>query len=73
MVKSRYYRIWKSFSNHLNNTQGEIISPLLANIALHGINLKFGGFSKYGNYLTHSLRRGKNKGISLIRYADDLL
>lgn len=51
--------------------QGGIISPLLANIALDGMERLFGIYTKNGNYITPSHRRGKNKGISLSRYADD--
>lgn len=63
---------------HLSSTdrgtpQGGIISPLLANIALHGMELEFGCRSKYGNYLSPSQRKGRNKGVSLIRYADDFV
>ena len=53
--------------------QGGIISPLLANIALDGMERLFGCEDNNGNYLTPSARTGKNKGISLIRYADDLV
>ena len=53
--------------------QGGIISPLLANIALDGLERKFGMESKYGNYRLPSQRIGNNKGISVIRYADDFI
>ncbi len=51
--------------------QGGIISPLLANIALDGMEREFGVENSKGNYISPSLRTGRNKGISLIRYADD--
>jgi RNA-directed DNA polymerase len=61
--------------------QGGVISPLLANIALHGMEELFGIYSettknnspKDRKYLPPSMRRGKNKGIALVRYADDLV
>jgi len=53
--------------------QGGVISPLLANIALDGMERMFGIETKNGNYITPSCRCGINKGISLIRYADDFV
>ena len=61
--------------------QGGVISPLLANIALHGMEEQFGIYSettkdnKPGErkYLPPSMRRGKNKGIAVVRYADDFV
>jgi RNA-directed DNA polymerase len=61
---------------HPTNTgtpQGGIISPLLANIALHGMEGLFGNASHYGRPLPPSQRRGPNKGIGLVRYADDFV
>ena len=53
--------------------QGGIISPLLANIALDGMDRLFGAVSRNGNYIRPSDRRGRNKGIVVIRYADDFV
>lgn len=61
--------------------QGGVISPLLANIALHGIEELFGIYTEktknlppiMRKYISPSMRRGYNRGISLIRYADDLV
>lgn len=53
--------------------QGGIISPLLANIALDGMERLFGCETKNGKYLSPSSRTGKNKGLCLIRYADDFV
>lgn len=53
--------------------QGGIISPLLANIALDGMERLFGMENSKGSYLAPSQRRGKNRGVSLIRYADDFV
>ncbi len=52
--------------------QGGVISPLLANIALDGMERLFGIEDATGKYLRPSLRPG-NRGISLVRYADDFL
>jgi len=53
--------------------QGGTISPLLANIALDGMERLFGGETKEGNPVRPSSKRGLNQGISLIRYADDFV
>jgi RNA-directed DNA polymerase len=53
--------------------QGGIISPLLANIALDGMERLFGCENSKGKYIPPSIRKWENKGISLIRYADDLV
>ncbi len=53
--------------------QGGVISPLLANIALDGMERMFGMETRNKNYLRPAARRGLNKGISLIRYADDFV
>ena len=53
--------------------QGGPISPLLANIALDGMERLFGIYNKYGNYTNPSQRRGLNKQLALYRYADDFV
>jgi len=53
--------------------QGGIISPILANIALDGMDRLFNGTNRYGDYKTPSTRIGKDKGITVIRYADDFV
>lgn len=53
--------------------QGGVISPLLANIALDGMERLFGSETPTGQYLSPKERTGKNKGLSLIRYADDFV
>ncbi|OLS20711.1 MAG: Group II intron-encoded protein LtrA [Candidatus Heimdallarchaeota archaeon LC_3] len=53
--------------------QGGIISPLLANIALDGLERLFGAISGTGRYLSPQQRKGLNKGIGLVRYADDFV
>lgn len=53
--------------------QGGVASPLLANIALDGMERLFDGEDTKGNPQRPSWKTGQNKGISLIRYADDLV
>ena len=53
--------------------QGGIISPLLANVALDGMERLFGAESSRGRLLSPALKSGKNRGIGLIRYADDFV
>ncbi len=53
--------------------QGGPLSPLLANVALNGMERLFGAEDERGRYVRPSLRRGSNHGISLVRYADDLV
>lgn len=60
-------------STNKGTPQGGIISPLLANIALDGMERLFGIYNKYGNYVNPSQRRGLNKQLSLYRYADDFI
>ncbi len=61
------------YQTKLGTPQGGIISPLLANIALNGMEREFGIETKNGFYYAPSSRKGMNKGISLIRYADDFI
>jgi RNA-directed DNA polymerase len=53
--------------------QGGIASPVLANIALDGMERLFGAENDRGRPVRPSLRRGPNRGIGLVRYADDLV
>jgi RNA-directed DNA polymerase len=53
--------------------QGAPLSPLLANVALDGMERLFGAEDERGRHVRPGLRRGSNHGISLIRYADDLV
>lgn len=52
--------------------QGGVISPLLANIALHGMECRI---KQYVGSLTHLDKNKKNRqdSVSLIRYADDFV
>lgn len=49
------------------------ISPLLANIALDGMERLFGSQRRNGRTICPSARKGNYKGVSLIRYADDFV
>ncbi len=53
--------------------QGGVISPLLANIALDGMERQSGIYTRTGNYIPPSRRTGMNKDIALFRYADDFI
>lgn len=53
--------------------QGGVVAPLLANIALDGLERLFGIENTKGRYISPSQRKGKNKGVSLVRYADDFV
>ncbi len=53
--------------------QGGPLSPLLANVALDGMERLFGAEDDQGRYVRPSKRRGLDHGIGLIRYADDLV
>lgn len=54
-------------TNEKNTPQGGIISPLLANVALHGREFQL------KKYLTNKYGQRKAKGLTVIRYADDIL
>ena len=53
--------------------QGGVISPLLANVALDGLERLFGAETPQGKSISPALRKGENKGVSLTRYADDFV
>ncbi|WP_110943100.1 group II intron reverse transcriptase/maturase [Inediibacterium massiliense] len=63
----------KVFNTTENGTpQGGIISPLLANIALHGLEEAVG--VKYYKYKRKGVEEIENRGsVSVIRYADDFV
>jgi RNA-directed DNA polymerase len=52
---------------------GAVASPVLANIVLDGMERLFGAENDRGRPVRPSLRRGPNRGIGLVRYADDLV
>ena len=51
--------------------QGGVVSPLLANVALDGMERLFDAEDADGRPRRPSERRGMNKGIAVMRYADD--
>jgi len=53
--------------------QGGAISPLLANIALDGLERQFGIYTRTGNYKSPAHRSGQDKDVALFRYADDFI
>jgi RNA-directed DNA polymerase len=53
--------------------QGGGASPLLAHMALDGMDRLFEGEDTQGNPQRPSWKTGQNQGISLMRYADDLV
>ncbi|MGK7943109.1 MAG: group II intron reverse transcriptase/maturase, partial [Microcystaceae cyanobacterium] len=68
----------KQFSNTVEGTpQGGVISPLLANIALHGMEERLMEFAKTldmkDNRGQQICQRDKLRSLSLIRYADDFV
>ncbi|WP_367267914.1 group II intron reverse transcriptase/maturase [Okeania sp. SIO2C9] len=68
----------KQFSSTAEGTpQGGVISPLLANIALHGMEERLTEFAKtldMRNHKGHQISwQSKVKSLSLIRYADDFV
>ncbi|WP_293144194.1 reverse transcriptase domain-containing protein, partial [Okeania sp. SIO3I5] len=68
----------KQFSNTVEGTpQSGVISPLLANIALHGMEERLDEFAKTldmkNNRDRQISQRDKIKSLSLIRYADDFV
>ena len=72
-LKSGIIEFGKYFQTKSGTPQGGIISPLLANIALDGMERLFGTENSKGNYTVPSHRAGDNKRLSLIRYADDFV
>ena len=53
--------------------QGGVISPLLANVALDGMERLFDAEDGKGRPKAPAFRKGSNKGIAVIRYADDFV
>jgi len=72
-LKSGIIEFGKYNQTKSGTPQGGIISPLLANIALNGMERLFGAENSKGVYLCPSGRKDRNKGLNLIRYADDFV
>src|SRR3954468_24804722 len=52
--------------------QGGILSPVLANVALDGMERLFGSEDRDGNPVKAATKKGMDKSVVLIRYADDV-
>jgi RNA-directed DNA polymerase len=72
-LKSGVVEFGQYYLTKAGTPQGGVISPLLANIALDGMERMFDAFWKTGRIKNPSQRSGKNKGIGVIRYADDFV
>jgi RNA-directed DNA polymerase len=72
-LKAGVVELGKREETTTGTPQGGIISPLLANIALDGMERLFGSERPNGRTICPGSRKGNNKGISLIRYADDFV
>jgi RNA-directed DNA polymerase len=65
--RDRYRQIKRKFCTIV----GGVVSPLLANATLDGMERLFGAEDDQAHYRTPRQRRGRDREISLIRYADD--
>jgi RNA-directed DNA polymerase len=72
-LKAGVVEFGKYYKTKAGTPQGGVISPLLANVALDGMERLFGIESRTGRYIPPAHRRGRNAGISVIRYADDFV
>ena len=67
----------KLFPTSKGTPQGGVISPLLANIALHGMEERIKDFADTIDMQrpdgTQLSKRDKRKSLTLIRYADDFV
>ena len=72
-LKAGVVELGKREETTMGTPQGGIISPLLANIALDGMERLFGSERRNGRTICPSARKGNHKGVSLIRYADDFV
>ncbi|WP_333103601.1 MULTISPECIES: group II intron reverse transcriptase/maturase [unclassified Microcoleus] len=68
-LKAGYCMQGELFPTTEGTPQGGVISPLLANIALHGMEERV---KQYAETLKGS-KRGNRKALSIIRYADDFV
>lgn len=50
-----------------------MISPLLANVALDGLERQFGIYSRNDRYIAPVQRRGQDKGVAVFRYAGNFI
>jgi RNA-directed DNA polymerase len=73
MLKAGVIELGHYTDTEADTPQGGTASPLLANIALDGMERLFGAESPNGDNISPAKRKGSNKGVSLIRYADDFV
>jgi RNA-directed DNA polymerase len=72
-LKAGVVELGLSLPTEAGTPQGGVISPLLANVALDGMERLFGAEYADGRPRAPSHRRGQDKGIAVIRYADDFV
>ncbi len=72
-LKAGVVEFGRFYMTKAGTPQGGIISPLLANIALDGLERLFGIYNSRRRYINPSRRGGFNRGVSVVRYADDFV
>jgi RNA-directed DNA polymerase len=72
-LKAGIVEFGRFFMTKAGTPQGGVISPLLANIALDGLERLFCIYSSSGKYINPSRRIGICRGVSVVRYADDFV
>ena len=72
-LKAGVMEVGHSTTTEAGTPQGGVLSPLLANTALDGMERLFDGEAPNGHPQRPSWKKGLNKGVSLIRYADDIV
>jgi RNA-directed DNA polymerase len=72
-LKAGVIELGAAKATHAGTPQGGIISPLLANVALDGMERLLGAQSANGQQLSPASRCGMNRGVSIVRYADDFV
>ena len=70
-LKAGYVEAGKHHETPSGTPQGGIISPLLANVALHGMEEALG--TKRRQDTSHRGRRDERNAFALVRYADDFV
>ena len=72
-LKAGVVEFGQKFDSPAGTPQGGVASPLLANIALDGMERLFGCETADGRLISPALRKGADAGVSLIRFADDFV
>ena len=70
-LKAGAVEMGKYLESNAGTPQGGPLSPLLMNIALDGMERLFGCEDAQGRRRTATMKRGIDRGITLVRYADD--